>query len=42
MAYKEVGVDELCNKNGESINIFIDNDFIKLVYVYPLSFCREY
>ena len=42
MAYKEINVDELCNKNGESINIFIDNDFIKLVYVYPSSFCRKY
>ena len=41
MDYKEVGVDELCNKNGESINIFIDNNLIKLVYVYPSSFCRE-
>ena len=41
MAYKEVGVDELCNKNGESINIFIDNNLIKLVYVYTSSFCRE-
>ena len=41
MAYKEVNVDELCNKNGESINIFIDNNLIKLVYVYPSSFCRE-
>lgn len=41
MAYKEINVDELCNKNGESINIFIDHGLIKLVYVYPSSFCRE-
>ena len=40
MAYKEINVDELCNKNGESINIFIDHELIKLVYVYPSSFCR--
>ncbi|MBS6021354.1 hypothetical protein [Haemophilus haemolyticus] len=41
MAYKEINVDELCNKNGESINIFIDHELIKLVYVYPSSSCRE-
>ena len=41
MAYKEINVDELCNINGESINIFIDHELIKLVYVYPSSSCRE-
>ena len=41
MAYKEVNINEFCNKNSESINIFIDNNLIKLVYVYPSSFCRE-
>ena len=40
MAYKEVNINEFCNKNSESINIFIDNKVIKLVYVYPSSFCR--
>ena len=40
MAYKEVNINEFCNKNSESINIFIANKIIKLVYVYPSSFCR--
>lgn len=41
MVYKAVDIDGFCNKNRESINVFIDNKLINLVYVYPSSFCRE-